>query len=105
MLEAFWKGIQARGTHAQRMSKVKGHATFDNVSQGNATSEDRAGNNEPGACATMGIREATPGSMRRTVCWLLRRQALYATWLKTIDKIIVGVLRAEQGSARDEKED
>ena len=67
MLEAVWKGIQARGTHAQRMTKVKGHATFDDVAQGISNAEDRTGNNESDECATMGIREATPGAMRRIV--------------------------------------
>ena len=95
MLESIWKGIQARGTHAQRLSKVKGHATFEDVDTGKSTTEERLGNNEADACATLGIHEATPGPMRRIACWLLRRQSLYGQWLVNVNKVIIAVLRAE----------
>ena len=76
MLETVWTGILRRGTHAQRMTKFKGHATFDDVDQGRATTEDRLGNNEADTCATMGIHFASPDTLRRVECWLLRRQSL-----------------------------
>ena len=96
MLEVIWKAIHIMGVAAQRLSKVKGNATFEDVEHGRATSEDRTGNNESDICATMGIREATPGPMRRIVCWLLRRQTLYGQWLQKVDKMIVEVLKAEK---------
>ena len=96
MLEATWKAILARGPHAQRLKKVKGHATFEDVEEGRATTEERLGNDEADRCATLGIQEATPGSLRRIACWLLRRQTLYGHWLADVNKIIVAVLRAEK---------
>jgi hypothetical protein len=96
MLEATWKAIVSRGPHAQRLKKVKGHASFQDVADGKSTTEDRLGNNEADICATLGIQEATPGPMRRIACWLLRRQTLYGKWLLNINKVIIAVLRAEK---------
>ena len=75
--------------------KVKGHATFQDVADGKATTEDRLGNNEADICATIGIHEATPGPIRRIVCWLLRRQILYGQWLANVNKVIIAVHRSE----------
>ena len=58
------------------MRKAKGHATFEDVDAGRATTEERLGNNEAETCATLDIHESTPGPMRRIICWLLRRQIL-----------------------------
>ena len=96
MLQTVWRGIQTRGPASQRLSKVKGHATVEDVANGIATSEDRTGNNESDACATLGIREATPGAIRRIICWLTKRHTLYGLWMNKTDRMIVAVLKAEK---------
>ena len=100
MLGATWKAIQSRGPHSQRLNKVKGHATFQYVEEGRATTEDVFGNNEADACATLGIHMATPGPMRRIACWLLRRQTLYGQWMVNVNRVIIAVLRAERNSEK-----
>ena len=56
MLQAAWIGINQRGTHAQRLKKVKGHATFEDVEEGRSTTEDRLGNDKSDTCATGTLR-------------------------------------------------
>ena len=101
LLKTVWQGIQKRGIRSQALTKVKGHATPEDVINGISTTEHRLGNNEADTCATRGIHEAAKDTHRRIVVWLLRRQGLYALWLRDINRLIVAVMKAEKRAERN----
>ena len=47
-----WEATLIRGPEAHCLSKVKGHATADDVAKGLATPKDKSGNDEADNCAT-----------------------------------------------------
>lgn len=103
MLKTVWQGINTRGSATRKLSKVKGHATAEDIAAGTSTILQRAGNNEADTCANLGVQEAAKDSKGRIVAWLVRRQALYGLWLKDINKLIVQILKAEK-EQREEKQ-
>ena len=42
--QAFWRAAIAKGPHAIKVSKVKGHATEKHITDGTATGAEKAGN-------------------------------------------------------------
>ena len=98
MLKTVWQGINTRGIATQKLSKVKGHATAEDIAAGRSTILQRTGNIEADTCATLGVQEAAKDTRGKLAAWLLKRQALYGLWLKDINKLVVQVLKAEKGT-------
>ena len=55
--EQAWNAVLSRGIGNQYLTKVKGHATEEDVSKGLATREDREGNDNSDKLADKGVEE------------------------------------------------
>ena len=63
----------ARGASSLRVKKVKGHATEDHISKGEATRGDKEGNDRADAAATKGVEEHGIGKLP-FLEWIAHRQ-------------------------------
>ena len=53
--KTMWQATLIRGPEAHHITKVKGHATAEDVANGRATPKDKSGNDEADDCATKGV--------------------------------------------------
>ena len=85
--QAIWRAIIAKGPHAIKVSKVKGHATEQHVRDGTATAETKEGND----IADKLVEEGTTLHGKANVdlaYWLGARQRAYQTTMPDIQRFI-----------------
>ena len=86
--------IEHKGRHAIRVSKLKGHATSDDVQAGTISEGDRRGNMLSDTLAQHATD--TDQGDRIHICYaLLRRRTLYAAFTEKVQALIRRVLRAD----------
>ena len=78
---------------AHCITKVKGHATVEDVANGRATQRDKAGNDEADDCATNGVNSM---DLTNVTMWLARRHEAYKGLMKRIHIMIIRVLQQEK---------
>ena len=86
------KVIGAKGKHAFKASKVKGHITDKQVKDGEHRAEDKAGNDEADRLADLGVREMGDGPMQLGTFYSLRQRDLGRLVHQT-QKYIVDIVR------------
>ena len=94
--------MKERGAGSIKVSKVKGHATEEQVESGEVKSEHREGNNKADHAANKGVQEHQTG-LREFARWLAKRQRDYIEVMAEIQAMIVEVAK-EQDSMRVERE-
>lgn len=103
--ELVWKAITRRGTKAQKLAKVKGHATSEDVAEGRVRACDKAGNDWADDLADRGaVRlggEAMTFCTRSTVSialakWMKKRHRAYRDFMFRVQRLIAKVILAEK---------
>ena len=84
-----WEATLIRGPKAHCITKVKGHATAEDVDSGVATQRDKDGNDEAYDCATKGVKSM---GLTNVTMWLARRHEAYKGLMKRIHIMIIRVL-------------
>ena len=104
MWQLLWKAIKTRGgSRATAASKVKGHSTLDDISDGGCTSQQCEGNNMSDICANKGMCEAAKGCTTRAIDCIMGRRALYLDWMTKTCTFLVAMPKADKGE-REHKE-
>ena len=96
--------VLARGAGKQALTKVKGHATAEDVAEGTVQAVDKEGNDwadtyaERGAKQREGCRFGDVDFDLKLMLanWLHARQAKYIKLVHGIQKMMAAVIRAEQ---------
>ena len=91
--KALWEATLIRGPAAHCITKVKGHATKDDVAKGIATPKDKCGNDEADNCATKGVESI---GLTNATKWLSIRHNGYKMLLARIHVMIIKVLQKEK---------
>ena len=92
---AIWRVILAKGPGAIKVSKVKGHATAEDIEEGKATAVDKAGND----VADSLVRNATALHGKGTVglaYWLEGRHKAYCKMMGEIQQFIIHMLTLDK---------
>ena len=97
--ESVWEAYLARGTDAQELTKVKGHATDRQVELGEVKDRDKKGNDKSDQFADYGVEEHGSAVVQLTM-WLYKRQKQYAEFMQHVQAVIISVL----GKEREERE-
>ena len=93
--QAIWRLILAKGPEAIKVTKVKGHATDEDVREGVATAADKAGND----VADSIVREANALHGKATIDlahWLEKRHTAYCTMMGEVQQIIIRMLSLDK---------
>ena len=93
--KTLWEATLIRGPEAHCLTKVKGHATADDVANGRATPKDKGGNDQADDCATKGVDSL---NLTNATKWLSKRHDKYKELLQRIHIMIVKVLQKEKES-------
>ena len=80
MWETAWKAVLHRGASNQKIRKVKGHATEQDVEQGRSTAEDRFGNDKADKNTDEGAELVHGGGFVKLGQWLADRHTRYVTF-------------------------
>ena len=80
--ELAWQAILKRGASNQRIRKVKGHATLQDVEKGVSTKEDRQGNNKADEIADTGVMMVNGKGLVKLGAWLASRHQDYIQFMK-----------------------
>jgi hypothetical protein len=91
----FWNATLARGPQAIKISKVKGHSTDKDISEGKTTEHDRKGNDEADKAATSGT-EAVMDGLVALAMWVQDRHASYCKFMHRVHTVIIAVHKAEK---------
>ena len=94
--EQAWQAVLKRGSSNQRLRKVKGHATEEDVEKGVATREDKVGNDNSDTLADKGAQEVQGAGLVKLAGWIASRHDRYAKFIRRVQKLIVGVLMVEK---------
>ena len=93
--QAFWNALLTRGPQTITFTKVKAHATDDDVAKSKTTEEHRAGNNRADEGATFGTGALMDGLLSLAT-WTARRSDEYKKLMHRVHKVIVAVLKHEK---------
>ena len=91
-----WVAVRARGAENQRLRKVKGHATTEDVKQGKSTIKDQEGNDRSDKNADAGVRKVGGAGLVRLGKWLADRHQKYMTFMARVQKVMAAVTIAEK---------
>ena len=100
MWETAWEAILHRGACNQRIRKVKGHATKQDVEQGLSTTEDMHGNDKADKNADEGVEMVHGGGFVKLGQWLADRHTRYVTSMRRVQKMIAAVTLAEKDARK-----
>ena len=98
--EMAWKTILQRGACNQKIRKVKGHATKEDVEQGRSTIADRHGNDKADKNADEGAEMVYGGGLVKLGQWLAERHSRYVCFMRRVQKMIVAVTSAEKDARK-----
>ena len=94
--EQAWIAVSTRGAANQKLRKVKGHATQDDVNAGKATQADKHGNDRSDENADKGVQSMGGVGLVKLANWAARRHASYRQLMARIHKFIVAIATAEK---------
>ena len=80
--QTLWEATLIRGPSAHCLTKVKGHATTEDVAEGVATLKDKNGNDEADDCATKGVESM---GLTNATKWLSKRYNGYKDFIDRVD--------------------
>ena len=86
--ELEWEACLTRGTHAQQLTKVNGHATVKQVELAEVEEHHKKGNDQADKFADYGVYEH--------VTWIHARHSKYCELIKHVQYVIIAVLRGEK---------
>ena len=98
-----WRSIVLKGPHAVKFTKVKGHATNEQVDSGLVRREDKAGHDGADTAANRGatVSQSTVlefGSLYH------RRHLLYRKFMCRVQHFIIGLKKEEKQKEKDKRE-
>ena len=96
----YWKALIAKGVHAVRLTKLKGHTTYDDVKKETITAEHRHGNMRADAICNDGYG-VVQGAQNLTQ-WYQARHAEYCRFIMRVQRLILHMMKAEK-EAREHK--
>ena len=82
-----WKAILRREARSQKIRKVKGHATNDDVQQGRSTREDQYGNDKADKNADVGVEMVHGSGLVKLGQWLADRHNKYVSFMRRVQNI------------------
>ena len=88
--------LERGGAENQRLRKVKGHATAEDIKEGKSTIEDKLGNDKSDSNADDGVRKIGGVGLVRLGEWLAKRHQTYIKFMAKIQKVIAAVTIAEK---------
>ena len=100
--QQFWQLVRARGANTVKVTKVKGHATEQQVEEGKVRTEDKEGNDNADQAADQGVNQHARG-LRGMVEWIQQRQKKYIEVMSEIQAMIIEVLKEQEEKAKEEK--
>jgi hypothetical protein len=94
--EPVWIAVLKRGAKNQDLRKVKGHATEQQVQEGQATRADKVGNDKSDDLADDGVRDIGGRGLVKLADWLAKRHDRYTNLMNRIQKMIATITIAEK---------
>jgi len=94
--EQAWLAILRRGAANQKLRKVKGHATSEDVEAGRSTAEDRIGNDKSDTNADKGVQSIAGDGLVKLAGWAAKRQATYKKFIARIHRFIAAITTIEK---------
>ena len=95
LIELMLKCILAKGYQSMAGSKVKGHATAEDIANGTATAEDAIGNQRSDKAADSGLKQIMAHIVSLAV-WFGKRHEEYAKLVRNIHTLIIAMLHANK---------
>jgi hypothetical protein len=95
--QQFWQAILTRGPATIRITKVKGHATDQDIKDGKSNEVDRKGNDEADKAATAGTGAVMDG-LAALASWIHDRHVCYCKFMHRVHTVIIAVQKAENKS-------
>lgn len=92
--EQAWEGVLQRGHAAQTLSKVKGHATTQQVDEGLGRACDKEGNDWADEFANKGAFQHEPHAVKLAKCLQVRQSAI-APLMTRVHRVVIAVMQAE----------
>ena len=102
--EAYWRALRSRGSKSIKVTKVKGHATKEQVEEGKVRIEDKIGNDKADLAATAGVDEHVQW-LRELTAWLHMRQRAYIGVMADIHNMIAGTTREHQAIQKEQEKE
>ena len=84
--EQAWEAVKKRGSGNQTLRKVKGHATKRDVELGNATAEDKTGNDTSDMLADKGVEAIAGKGLVKLGKWCEKRHGSYGKLMCRVQK-------------------
>lgn len=94
--EIAWETIWKRGGENQKLRKVKGHATKEDVQEGRNTAKDRVGNDRIDRKADNGVLEIAGEGLVTLGSWAAERHKNYTKFLRRIHRMIAAATKAKK---------
>ena len=91
-----WAAVIKRGAANQKLRKVKGHATKEDVNAGKVTQADKTGNDKSDENADKGVQSIGGVGLVKLAKWAAGRHARYRHLMARIHKFIAAIAIAEQ---------
>ena len=102
--EIAWKAILQRGSLNQKIRKLKGHATEEDVKEGRSTKKDQEGNDKADRNADKGVEMVHGKGLVRLAEWLAEKHNRYVHFMGRIQKVIAAVTLAEKEARKNASE-
>ena len=93
-----------RGAENQKLRKVRGHATDEDVAAGRATQQDMEGNDKADKCADKGVEAIQGPGLVELAKWAAERHEAYKKLMLRIQKTIAGIVLAEKEEREKQKQ-
>ena len=102
--EIAWQAILRRGARSQKIRKVKGHATQQDIDNGISTKGDQEGNKRSDDNADEGVKKIAGEGLVKLGAWVADRHDKYIALMRRIQQMIAAVQKEEKEErARREK--
>ena len=82
--ELAWAAIIKRGVANQKLRKVKGHATQDDITAGRSTRADKAGNDKSDENADRGVQSVGGNGLVKLASWAVGKHTAYKRFIERI---------------------
>ena len=94
--EQAWAAVIKRGAANQKLRKVKGHATQEDITAGRSTQTDKHGNDRSDENADKGVQSIGGDGLVRLASWAVGRHAEYKRFIARIQKFIAAITIVEK---------
>ena len=99
-----WYAVVQRGSSNQSLRKVQGHATLADIQKGISNEEDKKGNDKSDELADDGVESTQGRGFVKLASWIADKHDKYGSFIKTVQKLIAGVLIAEKERRAKDKQ-